>query len=332
MSTDHGIKAHDIDPYARSDGPADDNLKNFISNWTHFRGNLTVFLGAGASVGARNSAGRPLPAAIGLRDDLWCKFMCDEAGRRSFGPATLGMLSLEHASALVEARSGRGAMRDHLLDCFKTDLPLWHHALLPMLAPRAMFTVNYDELVEQGWRAHAGKVQPDLVLRHRPGRSVAGKTPLFKPHGTLDLADNAIGEGGLVITMFDYYRMIGDYQAMLEQFLETLSRTCVLFVGYAFMDMDIGAEIYRIRKQNKDVPWYAVFPRNDADVRNMYFEQFGIRQINRTSHNFFADLDEAVDFVRPEWKLVRLDDLQREGLIQRRPAAAADPRTGGVVD
>jgi hypothetical protein len=235
------------------------------------------------------------------------------------------MMSLEHAAALVEARSGRGALREDLVTRFRTDGPLWHHAALPLLGPKAMFTVNYDELVEQGWRAHGSGLPRDLGLRHRPGAGPAGKVPLFKPHGTLETADQPIGQGGLVITMFDYYRMIGDYQAMLQDFLSNLSRTCVLFVGYAFMDMDIGAEIYRIRKQNKDVPWYAVFPRDDADVRNMYFEQFGIRQINRTAHNFFADLDEAVDFLPPEWKLDRLEDLQARNLIQRGPSTVDVP-------
>ena len=323
MSTDHGIRPQVIDPYRREVGAPDENLRNFVDNWPRFRNNLTVFLGAGASVGARNADGVPLPAAIGLRDELWRNFMCDAAGRAAFGPHTLGMMTLEHAAALVEARSGRGALRDDLVSRFRTDRPLWHHTALPHLGPKAMFTVNYDELVEQGWRAHAGALSRDLGLRHRPGAGPAGKVPLFKPHGTLETADQPIGEGGLVITMFDYYRMIGDYQAMLQDFLASLSRTCVLFVGYAFMDMDIGAEIYSIRKKNTDVPWYAVFPRDDADVRNMYFQQFGIRQINRTAHNFFADLDDAVDFLPANWKLDQLDALGDRDVIQKRPVAPA---------
>jgi hypothetical protein len=313
---DHGVKPHTIDPYERQIGPHDPNLDNFIANWSRFKNKLTVFLGAGASVGARNADDIPLPAAIGLRDDLWRAFMCSQADRDKFESTTLGMMSLEHASALVEARAGRAELRDHIVTTFRTKLPLWHHAALPLLNPKAVFTVNYDELVEQGWRAHRGAAPKEFVLRHRPERHPAGKVPLFKPHGTLDLANEKIGEGGLVITMFDYYQMICDYQGMLEMFLSDLSQRCVLFIGYAFMDMDIGAEIHRLRQQNQDVPWYAVFPRGDADVRRMFEEKFGIRQINRTAHNFFADLDEAVDFIPTAWKVDRVPELQSAGVIQ----------------
>lgn len=316
MAKDHGVKSHLINPYERTVGKHDDNLENFIRCWPLYKDNLTIFLGAGASVGARNSAGHQLPAAIGLRDELWSMFMCSDAERAAFGPQTLGMMSLEHASALVEARCGRKALRDHLVGRFGTDLPLWHHAALPHLGPKAMFTVNYDELIEQGWNAHAGATPRALTLRHGPSVAINGKIPLYKPHGTLDIADQAIGEGGLVITMFDYYQMIGQHQRMIAQFLENLSQTCVLFMGYAFMDMDIGAEIFKIRSRNQDVPWYAVFPRDDADVRNMYRDRFGIRQINRTAHNFIADLDEAVGLLPDNWKLDRLEDLQASGRIQ----------------
>jgi hypothetical protein len=316
MVKDHGVKPHNIDPYQRDTQVEDSNLDNFICNWGRFQNKLTVFLGAGASVGARNRDGEPMPAAIGLRDELWRAFMCDAAGRAAFTSDLLGMMSLEHAAALVEARAGRGELRDHVVQRFRTERPLWHHTILPLLGPKAMFTVNYDELVEQGWRAHAGQPPKELVLRHRPDGHPADKVPLFKPHGTLDVANERIGHGGLVITMFDYYQMIGDYQAMLEKFLADLSQRCVLFIGYAFMDMDIGAEIWRLRQRNKDIPWYAVFPRGDPDVKRMFEEKFGIRQINRTAHNFIADLDEAVDFIHPAWKLDQLQELQAKGLIQ----------------
>jgi len=56
--------------------------------------------------------------------------------------------------------------------------------------------------------------------------------------------------------------MISDYREMLRQAMLGFDGRCVLIVGYSFGDMDIGTELYRLRKQ-KDVPWYAIFPRND---------------------------------------------------------------------
>jgi hypothetical protein len=81
------------------------------------------------------------------------------------------------------------------------------------------------------------------------------------------------------------------------------------------MDMDIGAELYRLRRERR-IPWYAVFPRNDADVRRMYDQKFGILQINRRAVDFLAELDNCINFVPDEWKFRAIDELKVKGLIQ----------------
>jgi SIR2-like domain len=229
------------------------------------------------------------------------------------------MMSLEHAAAIAEARTGRAALIEKLTSKFDCHHPLWQHAVLPFLRPKALFTTNYDELIEKGWRLHTGNPGvEEIALRHSASAydSPAPRMSLFKPHGTLHMSSRKIGEGGLVITMFDYFRMIGDYREMIEQFLSDFNQSCVIFVGYAFMDMDIGAELFRLRRQKKDIPWYAVFPRNDADVREMYRAKFDIRQINRTASDFFAELDERTDFIPQDWKFGEISNLQDRGLIQ----------------
>jgi hypothetical protein len=317
MPRDHGPKPDNVASYVRHAQPADDNFDNLTNNWEHLNTRLTIFLGAGASVGAHNRSAEFLPSALTLRNEIWKDFMCPPAERANFDSAVLGMMSLEHAAAIVEARAGRSPLIERLkFDCHH---PLWQHAVLPFLKPKALFTTNYDELVEKGWRLQTGSQGvEEITLRHSAATQVspAPRMSLFKPHGTLALSAKKIGKGGLVITMFDYFRMIGDYRRMIEEFLSDFNQTCVIFVGYAFMDMDIGAELYRLRRKKKTIPWYAVFPRNDADVREMYRAEFDIRQINRTASDFFAELDERVNFIPKEWKFGQISDLQRRGLIQ----------------
>jgi len=115
--------------------------------------------------------------------------------------------------------------------------------------------------------------------------------------------------------MFDYFKMIGDYRGMIERFLSDFNQSCVLFLGYAFMDMDIGAELFRLRQERR-IPWYAVFPRNDADVRRMYEQNFGILQINRRCVDFLAELDDSINFVPDGWKFGAIDELKLKSLIQ----------------
>jgi len=317
MTQDHTAKPIAVAPYERTAAPVDGNFENFVANWQRLRSRLTIFLGAGASVGARNKAGVMLPTAYELRNAIWSEFMCDAGTRQAFDPLNLKSLSLEHAAAIAEARSGRGAILEHVVSAFDCAKPLWHHAVVPFLHPRAVFTVNFDELIEKGWRLQTGRNGvEELALSYRtlPG-SPMPHTPLFKPHGTLQNASLEIGKGGLVITMFDYFQMIGDYRNMIEQFLSDFDQSCVLFIGYSFGDMDICSELFRLRKR-RNIPWYAVFPRSDLDVRRMYQDRFGILQIDRTFLDFLVELDARVGFIPDEWKFANQPNHTNSGVIQ----------------
>jgi hypothetical protein len=103
--------------------------------------------------------------------------------------------------------------------------------------------------------------------------------------------------------------------------LSDFNQSCVVFIGYAFGDMDICSELYRLRRDRR-LPWYAVFPRNDADVRRMYQDKFGILQINRRFLDFIVELDEGVErrhkesIIPTEWKFNNLGAILAGGRIQ----------------
>jgi hypothetical protein len=274
-------------------------MVDFIDNWPLFKGRLVLFLGAGASIGAHNSNGLALPNAYDLRNRLWETFKWMNKGK-AFDPSELRLMGLEHAAAIIEAKTGRKALADYLVQSFTCGEPLWQHRVLPFLDPVSIFTTNYDELIELGYKSHTNLL--DVICSDRA--PMPGRTALYKPHGSLSHANQPIGKGGLVITQFDYLEMIADYRNMLRRSMNDFQSACVLLIGYSFGDMDIGAELYRIRKENDGIPWYAVFPRNDPQVRAMYSKRFGIEQINRTFDDFLAELDDHVDFIPPHLKRV----------------------------
>jgi hypothetical protein len=282
-------------------GVPDDNLDNFIDNWPHYQDRLIVFLGAGASIGAVSAHdGEPLPTAIGLRDALWSKFMLTPAER--LNPPNLGLITLEHATALIEAKVGRGPLTEDIGRRFQVTAPLWPHAALPFLAPRAVYTTNYDELIELGWQSHRQHPPIVPVFSEQQLRVPQGRIPLFKPHGTAQHAEAKVGEGGIVLTQFDYFAMLQARRDMLETFLDKMSASCVVFIGYSFQDMDIASRLHEMRRSDRGRHWYAVFPRNDANVRAMYLQQYGIRQINRTFADFMAEVGQRLQLIPPGWE------------------------------
>ncbi len=80
-----------------------------------------------------------------------------------------------------------------------------------------------------------------------------------------------------------------------------MENACVLFVGYSFQDSDIASMLYRMRSRNAANHWYAVFPRNDPNVRAMYAKRYGIKQINRTFTDFVAEVGTRLQLVPADW-------------------------------
>ncbi|MEY9533064.1 SIR2 family NAD-dependent protein deacylase [Sinorhizobium fredii] len=288
----------------------DENFEDFVSNWSLFKDKLVIFLGAGASIGAQNTNGQPLPNAYELRNALWKKYKVPDG--HPFNPEDLRLMSLEHASAIIEAKVGRNELSNYLTDTFLCDRPLWSHVALPALNPKAIFTTNYDELVELGYK-HSQEMHDVICDDHLP---TPNRVPIYKPHGSLSRSNEKIGKGGLVITQFDYFDMISNYRNMLKKTILGFEKKCVLVIGYSFGDMDIGSELYHLRRESSGVPWYAVFPRADPQVKKMYSKRLEIEQINNTFEGFLAELDERVGFIPREYKHSRIGDLKLNKVIQ----------------
>ena len=153
----------------------------------------------------RSEQRRPLPGAYDLRNELWTKFKLNDT-TKPFDPQTLRLMTLEHAAAIIEAKSGRTVLSEYLVERFRCNRPLWQHVALPYLRPRSIFTTNYDELVEIGYKSHSDQI--DIVCNNRA--PMQNRIVLYKPHGSLTHANQPVGHGGLVITQFDYLEMISE--------------------------------------------------------------------------------------------------------------------------
>ncbi len=307
MSNDKKI-IHPGSPYSRNEYSTDSNFSSFCENWELYKDRFAIFLGAGASYGATNNKGEKLLGAFGLRNAIWSKFMLTEKERIEYDFKNLASMSLEHASAIAETKTDRGSINKFIKEKYTADKTLWQHATLPFLDPKAIFTTNYDNLIELGYNLQSGKneinkISPVFDDNYEENEFI----PLYKPHGSVDKSSSSIKKGGIVITQFDYFDVHNDRLNMLEKFVDLLSNKCVLFIGYSFMDFDISRLIYNLHKAKNRPRWYAVFPRNDSDVKTMYLEKYGIKQINRTFFDFMLDLDNKINFIPTEWKFDAMD-------------------------
>ncbi len=280
----------------------DENFENLVHNWDLLKDDLILFLGAGASFGAKNIDGKYLPSAYELRNELWTKYILTKEEVRNFDFSNLSLMSLEHAATLVEIKTNRRILEGFIANRFEVSEGLWQHEVLPYLKPKSIFTTNYDNLIEKGFaKTNYNKaLAPVFSDKDTFNRNFI---PLFKPHGSVEHPHAKVTQGGLVITQFDYYEIMESRKKMLEDFLSDFKDCCVIFIGYSFFDFDISSILYKFSGRRKAHSWYAVFPRNDADVRNMLRDRYGIKQINFDFMNFIYWLDQRVDFIDKSKKI-----------------------------
>jgi hypothetical protein len=296
----------------------EENWTALVDNWDTFRDHLILFLGAGASIGARTILG-PFPDAYDLRNGFYSMYIAPEIDPDNVDFGGLGLMSLEMADTLPSTRVGQDNVKNYVARHFLVDKPLWQHSVLGFLKPHAVFTTNYDNLVELGWPRAQGEM-PIGSLKEVFQSNVSllqGVVPFYKPHGSAGFATMPIGQGGIVLTQSDYFKMLNQQPEMLRQFMDAFGQSCVIFVGYSFNDLDIAACLYDIHQNSSGKPpWFAVFPRYDLAVRQRLNKEFGIIHIARHFLDFLVELDKKVNFIPTNWKFSNLADLIRNCGLQ----------------
>jgi hypothetical protein len=124
-------------------------------------GNAILLLGAGASLAARNSNGKPPPSASGLGRLLAAKFLTQEYEN---SPLTQIADYAISESSLFE-------VQDYIRAIFTPFTPSLSHATIPTFRWRAVVTTNYDCLVEDAYRKHTAPSQSLVPLF---GNTIAG--------------------------------------------------------------------------------------------------------------------------------------------------------------
>lgn len=315
MAKDIVTKDTKHNPYQRWNyPPKDQNLEDFIDSWDKKKDNIAIFFGAGASSGAINKNNEKLLGAYQLRNKIWEDFILSKEERGKYDFNNLSLTSLEHAASIAEVKVDKYELEKLIKNLYNCEKALWQHAMIPFFEPQALFTTNYDNLIELGF---------DCQRRLNKVKTLYGslnygedKIPLFKPHGCVTTAKDArILDGGIVISHFDYFDVYNDREKMLKKFIDKLIDKVVIFIGYSFNDFDISRMLYESAKEKSRQTWYAVFPRNDSKIRDMYSKKYEIKQINRTFFDFIYDVDKALDIIPEEWKFGNLDH-NKKNLLQ----------------
>ena len=208
----------------------EDRLKEAIQHAVS--GSAICFLGAGFSTLARDRGTKEnVPSTSELTDELW-----DLADT----PPEPGA-SLTDIAEFFETNLRGPELRKHLRHRLTGCLPSDQQRTILALPWRAIFTTNFDDVVERSLPEERLQVVSPAV---RPNFVRADRTPLYYLHGrALDLSDDDTNIG-LVLSESNYLDLRNKDSELYATFINELhAASQIFFIGYSVKDSEIAARI-----------------------------------------------------------------------------------------
>ncbi len=240
----------------------------------------TLFLGAGSSIPSGS------PSGPGLANQLW-----DLLGK--------GMSiseDLTETCSILENKVGRPALVEEVRNILRPLQPTGGLLSLPEFGWHAIYTTNFDTLIEAAYRRLGRPLVPVRSNFEYSKLETQIGTPLFKIHGCIsnDVVDGHTGR--LVLTERDYEEY-GQFREVLFKRLEfDLLTKDLLVIGYSLKDPHVRNDMTEAAKlhQTKGAPGrlYALIYERDPD-RALLIERRGFTVVFGGIDEFFQALSES---------------------------------------
>src|SRR5205823_4689729 len=150
----------------------------------------------GINHGAKNGEGKEFPLAADLATSIAQEILTLQKSE----------MSLEEAAEIARYRYGEKHLNDYLHRYFKGFRPSTQHLELVQLPWDAIYTTNYDTLIEQaastGTIKPAGRIKPVFSTSTDLTEFVEDDIIYYKLHGSVDSANSP--DGRLILTKEDY--------------------------------------------------------------------------------------------------------------------------------
>lgn len=248
-----------------------------------------LFLGAGASHGAKHPNKKQIPLGDSLRDEIRNKFI----GKISPNAP----LSLVASIATNEA--GLSELQEYIYELFKPFEPASHHLLIPTFRWRAIATTNFDLILEKAYRSPRVSPKQTLVKTIKNGDRLDNRinqtnNPLafYKLHGCIE--SYADQDNPLVLGEEQYVRHKKNRDRLFNRFRDLGYEYPIIFAGYSISDSHLKEILFDLTDPNiTRPPFYYVTPVvSEAEKR--YYESLRIHTIEATFEDFLNEIDNKI--------------------------------------
>ncbi|MEA2364356.1 MAG: hypothetical protein QOD71_3501 [Thermoleophilaceae bacterium] len=202
---------------------------------------------------------------------------------------------LSEAAALIDAEDGRRRLNDWIVRRLRGLSPSRAIRALPSYRWKAIYTTNYDELIEVAYREERDRYQelrPIYSDRDQLADLRENEVPLYKLHGCITRANSE--DGRLVITQDDLVQVEESRRRLFARLVDHVADLPILYLGFGRADPDFARVLSQVERaigRLTDLPRsYALHP-GFLDAESKRAELKKVTLIDRKAEPFLAEFD-----------------------------------------
>lgn len=262
------------------------------------QGKVILFLGSGALYGA-TLPGREIPLGQNLKDILCDKYLNDNFKQSD----------LAHVAAMAISRSSLFDVQDFIKNYFAGIVPASFHKQIPQFKWRAIFTTNYDLLVEVSYQSVDNAAQSLTTIisnedQFDETRSTNDKLPYFKLHGCVTRThDSSLP---LILTTDQYNDCYETRRRLFNHLYELAYENTLVFVGHSLLDHNIRNVMSKLEKEAPHGQRHYLLKPSVDEIEREFWGQKKITVLDATFQKFIEELcktvspsDRILSLVRP---------------------------------
>jgi len=251
-------------------------------------GRVVLFLGSGALYGASLSDGKEIPLGDGLRDLLSVKFLGGEFKQDS----------LAHVSAMASSATSISDVQQFIANHFESLTPAKFHFKIPLFNWRAIFTTNYDRLVEKCYEGSEGTRQKinTILSNHDPidnTRNSADNVPFLKLHGCVTRTNDP--SLPMILTVDQYNNCMENRNRLFSHLYELAYENTIVFVGHSLQDANIRSVLLALEKEAKHGQRHYLLKPRIMDLERDFWAEKRITALDMTFEAFLNEVDSDID-------------------------------------
>jgi tetratricopeptide (TPR) repeat protein len=256
----------------------------------HIReGQVVLFLGAGASIGALHKNNKTPPVGTALSTLIADKFLGEDFRNRS----------LAQVAELAISETDLFTVQEYIASLFRDFYPNTFHKLIPRFVWKAIATTNYDLIIERAYEEVSNRLQFPVVFKkngERVEQKLSGRSDILylKLHGSItDINDPSIP---LILTTDQYITHRRNRSRLFDRLKDLAYEHPMLFVGHSLIDPDLRTVLLELSQLGDAKPRsYLVDPFvTEQDIR--FWESRRVTAIKAS----FTDFMEYIDTNIPE--------------------------------